>query len=97
MHPNLVKDVSVEMKAQLAASKLRKGKGSGKAQPYISITVKVPIEEDQSYLPSPNTMLRATLRDMPLVVNTIVPLPLKESSRCLIMERPILVDKEDDS
>lgn len=50
---------------------------------------------DLSYLPHPTTILGATLRDVPLVTNTGVPLPSKRSSRHLKIKSLILMDEEE--
>lgn len=82
------------MEAQLATFKLKKSKGKGKVRPFTSVTIVVLARKDLSYLPSPNTMLKATLRDMPLVTDTGVSLLPKKSPWHRIMETLVLVDEE---
>lgn len=66
MDLSLIKSLGDDLEAQLAAFRQRKGKGKGKgkARPF-TITIIVPIKKDLSYLPPPNAVLGATLRDIP--------------------------------
>lgn len=51
MNPNLTRSLDVDLKAQLAASRPRKGKGD--ARPSTSVITVVPTREDLSYFSPP--------------------------------------------
>lgn len=79
---------------------MRKSKGRDKVRPFTSIIMVVPSREDLSYLPPllpPHTVLVATLHEVPLVTDIMVPLSPKGSPKHWVMERLVLVDKEDDT
>lgn len=55
----------------------------------------MPLGKDLSYLPLLNTVFGDTIRDVPLVTDTRVPLPPRRSPKRQTMERPVLVDEDD--
>lgn len=69
------------MKAKLLASRLEKGKGKDKTGPSTSSTAIASVGDNLSYLSAMHTVLGLTLWDMPLVINTGLPLELKGSLR----------------
>lgn len=80
MDPSLIRSLGTDLEAQLAASRPKKGKGKGKGKlrPSTSVTMAVSTGEDLSYLPLPSTMLGATPLDMLPIIDTGVPLSLRE-------------------
>lgn len=79
--PNLIRQLGTQIEIEMAASRLRKEKSRGKAQPFTTVITVTPEERDYSYLPTPIIVLGFTLCNVDLVIDIGVPLPLVRSPR----------------
>lgn len=81
MDSNLIRNLDAELKAQLAASRQRKSKDKGKVRSFTFVTIAMPLGEEFFLLSSPDTMLGATLHDVPIVTDIRVSLLPRRSPK----------------
>lgn len=97
MDLTLVQSMGALIEVELLASRLKKNKGKIKEQSFTSAATVTPTGDDLSYLPPREHYTRATLRDMPLVTDTGALLEPRGSLKYQTMERPMLLDEDEDT